>query len=273
MGEKKYMETKVQLPSWLDKYIFDELGAKYCRSNSDMTVIDWDKSQVLNYLGTYFPRSYAESFCIYKAFFENDKTFFSQKESISIFDFGCGTGGEIIGLLLVLNSFFPNIKQVNIVALDGNHDELRLYEKVLAKLTGQITMNIHNKLAPVKIDDFYDLGIIDEILNVNFDIIMSFKAICEFVTKDCFERHNAYKHISIKFLPKLRDGGIMLLVDVSSYNNVSKEWLPKMMDEGLHETDCKIVAKNEGFNQTFFVSHSHMNNDISKIIWRIIINN
>lgn len=264
------METSIVLPLWLDKYIFDKLGAKYCRSNSDMTVIDWDKSQVLNYLGTYFPRSFTESYCIFKEFFENSRHSFSQKEIISIFDFGCGTGGEIIGLLIVLSSLFPNIKQVNIIALDGNHNELRLYEKVLEKLKEQIPLNIHNKLAPIKIDDFYDLSIIKEIFNVNFDIVLSFKAVCEFVTKDCFERHNAYEHISKTFLPKLKDDGIMLLVDVSSYNNVSKEWLPKMMDEGLHRTDCEIIGKNEGFNQSFFVSHSHINNDISKVTWRIV---
>lgn len=42
------------LPSWLDQLIFTDLKANYCRSNSDMTVIDWDKKDVLNYLGTYF---------------------------------------------------------------------------------------------------------------------------------------------------------------------------------------------------------------------------
>lgn len=53
------MVKSVRLPLWLDDMIFKQLGAKYCRSNSDMTVIDWDKNDVLNYLGTYFPHSYA----------------------------------------------------------------------------------------------------------------------------------------------------------------------------------------------------------------------
>ena len=48
------MLNSVTLPQWLDHLIFEELGAKSCRSNSDMTVIDWDKKDVLNYLGTYF---------------------------------------------------------------------------------------------------------------------------------------------------------------------------------------------------------------------------
>ena len=64
------MQNNVILPRWLDNLIFERLGAKYCRSNADMTVIDWDKNNVLNYLGTYFPRSYAEAYCIFSDFFK-----------------------------------------------------------------------------------------------------------------------------------------------------------------------------------------------------------
>ena len=37
------MLTSVTLPTWLDKLIFQKLGAKFCCSKADMTVIDWDK--------------------------------------------------------------------------------------------------------------------------------------------------------------------------------------------------------------------------------------
>ena len=90
------MHDKVILPKWLDDLIYKQLGAKYCRSNSDMTVIDWDKNDVLNYLGTYFPRSYAESYCIFSDYFKTHSEQFAGKEEISIFDFGCGTGDNWI---------------------------------------------------------------------------------------------------------------------------------------------------------------------------------
>ena len=104
------MHDRVVLPKWLDNLIFDQLGAKYQRSNADMTVIDWDKNDVLNYLGTYFPRSYTESYCIFSDFFRNHPKQFANKTELSVFDFGCGTGGEIIGLLTVLSKCCPNIK-------------------------------------------------------------------------------------------------------------------------------------------------------------------
>jgi len=43
------MQNEVILPSWLDNLIYDKMGAQYCRANGDLTAIDWDKTQVLNY--------------------------------------------------------------------------------------------------------------------------------------------------------------------------------------------------------------------------------
>lgn len=260
----------ITLPTWLDDLIFKELGAKYCRSNTDMTVIDWDRRDVLNYLGTYFPRSYAEAICIFNSCFEKHNFNFENKEEISIFDFGCGTGGEIIGLLMVLTAKFEKIKNINVFAFDGNQHALRLYEKVLRKLKKYVQVTIESKLIPYSLDDFYDLSILDSVISEQFDIVISFKAICEFVTKQQFELNNPYKHITETFLPKLKNEGIMLLVDVTSFNNISQEWLPQMMDKGLNSINCKIIKKNNGYNQSYFVSHSMKCNDVSKIAWRLI---
>ena len=77
-----------KIPHWLDSYIFDNLGAKYCKSNSDMTVIDWDRGEILNYLGTYFPRSYVEARSIFTV---DTLISLASKQELSVLDFGCGT--------------------------------------------------------------------------------------------------------------------------------------------------------------------------------------
>ena len=125
------METHVTLPKWLDDYIFNELGAKYCRSNADMTVIDWDKSDMLNYLGTYFPRSYAEAFCIFSNYLEQQSNRFQGQEELSLLDFGSGTGGEIIGIITVLTKQYPDLKKIKIIPIDGNSHALQLFDKVI----------------------------------------------------------------------------------------------------------------------------------------------
>lgn len=260
----------MKIPDWLDNFIFKEFGAKYQPSYSDMTNINDDREKTLNYLGTYFPRSYAEAYSIFSDYFDKHFSEWQNREEISIFDFGCGTGGEIIGLLTILNEKFTKLKKVRIVALDGNQNALRIYEKVLAEFKKQTYLLIENNSAPIFIEDFYDLNILDNVLKKNFDIILSFKAICEFVTKDQFERQNAYEHIAKFLLPKLSEDGTMLLEDVTTYNQTSQEWLPKMMDKGLKEVDCKVVMQNEGYNQTYLITHSHKSNDKSKVAWRVI---
>ena len=235
-----------------------------------MTVIDWNKDDMLNYLGTYFPRSYAEAYCIYSDFFSRYLSDWQDKEELSVFDFGCGTGGEIIGLLAAICKYLSKVKHVEITALDGNQDALRLFEDIIQTYSAQTQIDVQYKIAPIVVDDFYDLSILDSVITRTYDIIMSFKAICEFVSKDQFEKQNAYEHVVRFLLPKLKDNGIMLLVDVTTYSNVSQEWLPTTMDKGLNAVGCNIIGRNDGYNQVFFVSHSKRKRDVSKVVWRII---
>lgn len=266
------MQDSVILPQWLDNLIFEQLGAKYCCSNADMTVIDWDKNNVLNYLGTYFPRSYAEAYCIFNEFLTKWPYQFVDKTELSVFDFGCGTGGEIIGFLDAIRCM-PNLQIIHIHALDGNYHALRLLERISNEFAQRNNIEIDLHVVPLKIDDFYDLSVLDRIINQTFDIVMTFKAICEFVSQERFERNNAYTHIVNAFLPKLNDDGAMVLADVTTYNNVSQEWLPIMMDTAISQTGCHLLTQNVSYNQIFSVSHSNKVGDISKIAWRIIKNN
>lgn len=265
------MITSLTLPPWLDKLLFQEMGAHYCCSNKDMTVIDWDKTDLKNYLGTYFPRSFTEAYCIFDEIFTSLPDKCSVKETLSIFDFGCGTGGEIIGLAFALSKHFSNLKELNIKGFDGNYHALRMLENIIKETSKHISVNLNFKAIALKIDDLYDMQIIDRVLTDKYDIIMSFKAICEFVTKKQLEEQNPYKYLSPLLKNKLNENGLLLLEDVTTYNNTSREWLPKMMEQGLKEANCNIQYRNEGFNQCFLISHSHKKNDKSKIAWRAIL--
>ena len=237
------MKDRVILPQWLDDLIFEQLGAKYCRSNSDMTVIDWDKNDVLNYLGTYFPRSYAESYCIFLEFFKSMPQQFADRKELRILDFGCGTGGEIVGLLQNIESFYPQVTHVSLIGIDGNLHALRLLERIITEYQKRTKLEISIQIAPIRIGNFYDLSVLNEIIKDQFDLILSFKAICEFVTKDQFEGANPYSHIVKTYFPHTINSGIIVLVDVTSYNNVSNEWLPMMMDKGLKSTKCRVLNR------------------------------
>ena len=266
------MTNSIQLPEWLDDLIYNQMQSKYCPSYSDMTNIDDDREKTLNYLGTYFPRSYAESYCIFTDYFKANGSNFANKDEVSIFDFGSGTGGEIIGLLTVLDEQFPNLKNVRVVALDGNQHALNVYDKIINELSKRLNVIVTNHDAAVIIDDFYDLSILNSVMKDSYDIIISFKAICEFVTKQQFEQHNPYEHIINFMLKKLKKDGVMLIEDVTTYSDTSQEWLPLMMDKGLLNAKCIVAKQNEGYNQVFYISHSHKTCDKSKVAWRLVKN-
>ena len=68
-----YLKTETRLPKWLDDYIFDDLKAEYAPDfNRFEKNLDLTENENLKYLGTYFPRSYAESFCIFDNIFQNN---------------------------------------------------------------------------------------------------------------------------------------------------------------------------------------------------------
>ena len=264
------METCVTLPQWLDNLIFEELKAQYCPRRTNMTNIDDDMEESLNYLGTYFPRSYDESYCIFRDYFQKHDSEFVNQDELTVFDFGCGSGGEIFGLLTVLSDQRPQLQKIKIVAFDGNQNKLRLYEKIMAKFQEQVPLLIQNRTIPHKIDDFYDMGIIDSVISDSFDMIITFKAICEFVTKQQFETKNPYMHFVQTFLPKLSKDGIMLIEDITSINETSNEWQSKTMDDGLSDANCRVVSKNIWNYQTYTITHSQKSSDVSKVAWRII---
>lgn len=262
--------NKIELPTWLDDYIFKELDARYCRCYKDMVVIDWNKSNILNYLGTYFPRSYAESYTIFSNYFKENKQKYDTLKEINIFDFGCGTGGEIVGILFAINELLPNIEYVFIEAMDGNAESLRILEKVINKYSYYSRVSLEIKVLYDKIDDFYDLAIVNEVLDKQFDFIITFKAICEFVTRQQFETRNPYEFFIITFAPKLSNLGLICITDITSYNEVSKNWLPIMMNKAIKNSKAILVKGNSGYNESFMVSHSKKKNDLSKIAWRLL---
>jgi len=271
-GAKAIVKTPIcmQLPKWIDDKIYGELGATYNRSCCDITVIDWDPVKTKEYLGTYFPRSYVESFVLYTDYFKTHFDEYKGRKSLSVFDFGCGTGGEILGFLDAVEQNLFNVNAVKVRALDGNHHALRILEKVIAqrKHFGKLTVNL--KTMPVTIDDVYDLGVARSVVDDTFDFFMTFKAICELVTKQRLEGNNPYSNIIKTFSDILVPDGKMLIADVSTKNGISQEWLPNMLDAGVRESGATILLRNEGFNETFVVKHSHASRDQSKIAWRFI---
>lgn len=161
----------INLPQYLDSFIFKVCKANYCPSYSDMMNIRDDKIRTLTYLGTYFPRSFAESYFIFSRLIKKAPAFFTSKEDLSVLDFCCGTGGEIMGMLTAFKECLPNLRNLNIISLDGNKHALNLFEKVLREFQekNKTTFSIRHKVSQITIDDVYDMSVTCSILEESYE--------------------------------------------------------------------------------------------------------
>lgn len=262
----------IKLPMWLDSLIYKETKATHQPCGKDMIVLNWDKARIINYLGTYFPRSFTESYCIFTKYFALKKDLYKETSTLNIFDFGCGTGGELLGLLWAI---IENIEvaNINIKALDGNFNGLRILEDIIARFKVEYHMGVNLHVMPLKIDDIYDMSLVSSRIPDDNDIILIFKSICEMASLRQFEERNPYEHVLRLMLEKINSTGVICLADVSSFNEEQQEWLPKLIDKACQEVKANVFMRNDSYNELYIVSHSRKMNDSSKLSWRLLTGN
>lgn len=279
----------VDLPNWLDRYLFFDLGAKYSPNHSRFEYnLNLNTGEIKVYLGTYFPRSFVEVKSIFEEFSQNSNylSLVGERTSVSILDLGCGTGGDLFGLLSFLEKYEPSLESVKLLAIDGSQMALRIFEKIMAEFKKHSRLKIDYRIGPVFIESENDLNLISDVLSDKYDLILSCKAICEMLAKRRI-KNKAYKQTASMLSSKLTDKGIMLIEDVTIKSPATEKFIPYMLNAELNE----FVAENDEFatiyptackdkeskciNGCFFkkeirVTHSAKNNDISKIIYRLI---
>lgn len=277
------------IPARIDDIIFNKLKAKYSPDHVKYEYnLNLSKEEVLVYLGTYFPRSYTEVYILIKELLVNSNynSIIGFKDSINILDLGCGTGGDIIGLLSFVEEYLPEVKHVQVLAIDGNHEALRMFEKVLALFKSNSRLEIRETIGPVFVEEESDLDLISRVVSDKYDFIISCKAICEMLAKGrlC---DKAYKKTATILSKKLSSEGILLIEDVTIRIPAANEFIPKVLNKELNEfvrdnpefstlapVSCrdhgKLCKKGCFFHHEFTLSHSHKSNDRSKIVYRFI---
>ena len=281
-----FRKSKTVLPLWLDKYLFEELGAIYAPKHTRYEYnLDLNEDELKVYLGTYFPRSYAEMFCIFDNMFQNNAVLqvFNDKKELNFFDFCCGTGGELIGLLSAIDKYFPNEKNINIVACDGNNLALDYLHKIIEK-AGKLSK--HNyKFLPIckEICNLDDIGLL-EIPFGSFDIALCDKVCCEFISHGVYNQ--SYGYLADYLSKKISKDGLFVILDVTTKCEKTKMFYPQMMnlqinnfvrDSEEFETllplscamykDCSIPCFTQ---QTFKVTHMRKKDDESRVCYRIL---
>lgn len=281
-----FRKSKTVLPLWLDKYLFEELDAKYAPEHTRYEYnLDLNESELKVYLGTYFPRSYAEIFCIFDNIFQQETIcqVYKSKKEINIFDFCCGTGGELIGLLSTLDKYFEDSKNINIIVCDGNEKALDYLYKIIDK-AGRVSKHQYNFLSIHKeIRNWGDVEKLD-IPFCYFDIELCDKVCCEFISHGINKQ--SYECLASFFSKRLSEDGLLVMLDVTTKCEETMMFYPQMMNLQINnfvrgsseiETllplscaaykDCRIPCFTQ---QTFQVSHLLKKNDESRVSYRVL---
>ena len=251
------MISKTDLPEWLDSVI-KGLNASYDRkcdkARDNLTA---DEKEVREYLGTYFPRSYGEVYCIavnlfqnsrYKPLLANDNV-----KEISILDIGCGTGGEIIGLLSVLNQNLASDVRITVWAFDGNSTSLEYMNEVVTAFNNKFRpplngITVRPYYCPVKSEADFS-SIVQTIGSTLFDYILCCKMGNELIDKGYIA--NPYLSVAANFSAALKPNGIMLILDLTDRLSDQKPYFPKKMNFELNSFFLSYDQNGNQFGDQF----------------------
>lgn len=227
-------------------YLIHKLGAYYelntekVQSNIHNTPDDnkW-------YLGTYFPRSFKESYIIFRDIITELKkyNYFDLKSDINILDLGSGTGGQIFGFLHALHDNIDNDLTIHIYSIDGNQNALDIQKNIFDNYWKQNFKkhNINCSFYCVVFKNGNDISkfLSESITKNSIDIILSFKFLSEILKYDDYIYAKTLKSCE----NILSDNGIFVLDDITieidtifpNLGKTYKKYIPYSINENIKE--------------------------------------
>ena len=283
------------LPRPIDQILFNELGAIYQRGGNFDLNLSNDEQQNKIYLGTYFPRSFSESYQLFSGLFSiaSLQQSINQKSIINILDIGTGTGGNVIGMMQAMKECGFNSKSIKIYSVEGNENASGYFKKIVDRFN---TLNktcfvIQQEKIIFSIDNLkQQMADYLRITALKFDIITSSKFVGEFYNLPESTYPNLFQGLTETISNFLQPDGIYILLDVvaGSRDHTSSFKTKIMSDElnayvnttnnGLryiYPSPCACwssICKTKGcyIENCFKVSHSHFQNDESNVAFRIM---
>jgi hypothetical protein len=288
----KDTSSHVCLPEWIDNQVFYSFDALYAPSGNAREFdnnLNLSKDQLKIYLGTYFPRSFAETYSIFNNLFSNPTVLekYDQQKAIEICSVGAGTGGDLLGLLTAISNSFKMITNVSITAIEGNEDALAIAGSLIVLAKQHYGFDV--KLMSLN-HIFANVEAAEKLISrsdIQYDFVLTSKLLNELISSGNRGCGDSYYDFARCFLPYLKSEGFCLILDITSKANNLDEFYPRLLNEqinrALQEMDefktllplsCSLYERQcseKCFTQkSFFVTHSQQIEDRSKVCYRLI---
>lgn len=294
----------ITLPKLIQNQLFLNFSANYSPNYKEAQQnLDADEDKLRNYLGTYFPRSFAETYYITESLLSSDVILkkINNKKDCKILDIGSGTGGNLLGFLSAMRKYTDIVNiPINLISVDGNQAALSIQEKIVKEcFDGKINFNHQNISFSYR--NQFALQLTDICQNNDpFDIILCSKSLSELYLSPKFEEwmpmwnnegyYSDLFEVAGKFL---KSDGLLILMDVTvkvpTINlNISKI-INAEYDHYIHGVNKKLKcilpiscalwsvgclnSKNCFHQKIIKVNHHFKNDDISKFTCKVLAMN
>ncbi len=232
--------VRVRLPGYLDGLIFgpDGLGGIY-EPDPDAVrdgLAANDHRQRI-YLGTYFPRSFAESLSIFRPLLAHApvRDALMPRQVLSILDVGAGTGGDLVGLLHAVASSGLTPARVDIVSLEGNPTAIPYQRRTVQECSAQTGLNVNLSAREMELPSTSSgfASQLDSFLlstSASFDIAITWKALNEFYHRNYASAQGVYRAFIQCVAPYVSPRGLCVLLDTTNKVKDRNVYLPIIMN-------------------------------------------
>jgi hypothetical protein len=293
-GDEQFIPSSVVLPEWLDQRIFVKMGCNYTPSGTAKEFnrnLDLPLIRIMQYIGTYLPRSYAEANSIFNDLFSNKaiRKAYSKRKKLKALCIGSGTGGDTLGFLDAITQNFPSVTSVQIIAFEGNTDAISISAALVEEAKSHLNYDVDFKIVNHVFKGFYnaETELDGHYIVSGYDFVFTSKMINELISSTKEGTSNSYGDFTRTFLPLLKDTGLLMILDITSKPEPVDIFAPQLMNNqvnkelremsgfqtilpipcGQHEELCD---RNCFTQKNYYVSHSQKQLDKSKVCFRVI---
>lgn len=232
-------DAGLRVPAFVEE-VAQSLGARFERMPEQVVMnVDADAEMLRAYLGTYMPRTVVEFQTIGQELLSIApvRHALPQGRSLRVLDLGSGTGGAWMGWVCAMAQCL-GVRQVQVVAVDGNADAMAMQVPFLRPLTAELGVGVslqrfQHRIGLTYAGFMHDLAALLAQVRGQFDFILVSKHLSEFYQAAGAQAQPIIGAALHLLGQRLHHAGHLVLLDVTQKTHESEEFFPQRLAREL----------------------------------------